>query len=210
MKGRWIRYSDDELTFIRDNCQRDRRELLAEFNARFNREVALVNLNALCKRNGWLTGRTGRFNVGLVPANKGKKMPFNENSARTQFKRGNLPHNSKFEGHERLSKQGYVEISIPETNPHTGFERRHVLKHKWLWEKVNGPLPKGMALKCLDGDRKNTAPSNWVAVSRASLPRLSGRWTIPYDTAPAELKPLILATAKLFAATTSAAKGGKV
>jgi hypothetical protein len=31
-----------------------------------------------------------------------------------------------------------------------------------------------MALKCLDGNKQNTDPSNWEAVPRALLPRLAG------------------------------------
>nr|WP_282576146.1 HNH endonuclease [Sinorhizobium meliloti] len=58
-------------------------------------------------------------------------------------------------------------ISIDQKNPHTGFERRYVLKHRYLWEQKNGPLPAGTRLRCLDGDRQNTDPSNWeVRLSR--------------------------------------------
>jgi len=51
-------------------------------------KVTLKNLNGLCKRNGWLTGRTGHFSPGNAPANKGKSMPFNANSAATRFQKG--------------------------------------------------------------------------------------------------------------------------
>ena len=71
------------------------------------------------------------------------------------------------------------------------------MKHRWLWEKQHGAIPADMVLKCLDSDKSNTDPSNWTLVSRAMLPRLAGRWSIAYDDAPAELKPLILNTAKL-------------
>jgi hypothetical protein len=77
-------------------------------------------------------------------------MPYNANSAATQFKKGGVPPNAKFLGYERVSKDGYIEISINQKNPHTGYERRFVLKHKYLWETQNGPVPAGMCLKCLD------------------------------------------------------------
>ena len=175
-----------------------RRELHAAFVAEFGRnDVSLNNLKALCKRKGWLTGRTGQFQPGQEPANKGKSMPYNPNSARTQFKKGQLPHNTKFAGHERVSKDGYVEISVNETNPHTGYERRYVLKHRWLWEQVNGPVPEGMALKCLDGNKQNTDLSNWKLVPRAILPRLNGIYGRGYDKAPEDLKPTIMAATEL-------------
>lgn len=193
-----IKYSHDELAWIKANCTLPRRQAHQAFCQKFSRDdVSLVNFNSLCKRNGWLTGRTGRYDQGITPWNKGKPMPYNENTARTQFKPGNRPHNTKYAGHERITKDGYVEISINETNPHTGFKRRYVLKHRYLWEKLNGPLPAGMCLKSLDGNKSNADPTNWVAVPRAMLPRLNGRFGRNYDQAEPELKPLILTTAKL-------------
>ena len=198
MKGRDILYSRAELDFIEAHRTRPRRRLHEMFVEKFGRtDVSLVNIKALCTRKGWMTGRTGRFEKGAVPANKGKSMPYNSNSARTQFKIGHLPHNTKYAGHERLSKNGYVEISIEQTNPHTGFHRRYVLKHRWLWERENGPVPDGMALKCLDGNKQNTDPSNWKPVPRAMLPRLNGIYGRGYDDAPAEIKPSIMAVTEL-------------
>lgn len=198
MKGKWIAYSPRQLAFIKRRRKMPRRELHAAFVRRFprRRDVGLDAIKALCFRKGWSTGRDGCFAKGIVPANKGKKMPYNANSARTQFKKGGLPPNTKYLGHERVSKDGYVEISVNETNPHTGFERRYVLKHRWLWERKHGPVPEGMALKC-KRDRLNTDPSNWELVQRALLPRLNGRFGRGYDEAPDDLKPTIMAVAKL-------------
>lgn len=98
--------------------------------------------------------------------------------------------------HERVGTHGYVEISIDEVNPHTGYERRYVLKHRWLWEQTHGPIPDGMVLKCR-GDHLNTDLSNWELIPRALLPRLNGRFGRNYDQAPANLKQTIMAVAKL-------------
>lgn len=142
-------------------------------------------------------GAGSRFKAGNVPPNKGKPMPFHPASAATRFKKGLVPHNAKPVGHERLTKDGYLQILVEGTNPYTGYQRRHVLKHKWLWEQANGPVPKGMALKSLDGDRLNTDPANWVALPLAILPRLNARHGRDYDNAPSELKPTIMAVAKI-------------
>lgn len=196
-KGRARSYSKDELAFIKRRQALPRRALHAAFVERFGRsELSLHNFKQLCKRNGLRTGRTGRFEKGVVPANKGKKMPFNANSARTQFKKGQQPSNTKHAGHERVDKDGYVWISVDERNPHTGFERRYVHKHRWLWQQKHGPIPDGMVLKC-KGEKSNCDPSNWELVPRELLPRLNNRWGRRYDDAPAELKPTILAVAKL-------------
>lgn len=160
--------------------------------------MSVDDVKALCTRKGWKTGRSGCFEKGAVPPNKGKKMPFNPNSARTQFKKGQRPSNTKRPGDEYISsKDGYTYLCIPETNPHTGFEHRFVLKHRYLWERENGPIPADHCLKSIDGNKQNCDPANWLCIPRALLPRLSGRWSINYNDAPDELKPILLAAARL-------------
>jgi hypothetical protein len=211
MKGQRIEYFEDELAWIEARRDWPRKDLHQSFVARFDRQdVSQTNLTALCKRKGWLTGRTGRFVAGQEAFNKGKSMPAHPNSVATRFKKGGLSHNTKHLGHERLSKEGYVEISVAETNPHTGYERRYVHKHRWLWEKANGPIPKDHVLKCIDGDKSNTDPSNWEAIPRAILPRLNGRFGRGYDSASPEVKPTILLVAKLEHQAREMKKGEKV
>lgn len=205
MKGKSKIFSDAEIAWLEANCTLPIDEYAARFNEAFEREVPARKLNSLRKRRGWKTGRTGQFVKGQVSHNKGKKMPpgvggNHPNAKRTQFKKGQLPHNTKWLGHERVNVDGYVEISVDEKNPHTGFERRYVLKHRWLWEQKNGPVPDDHCLKCVDGNKLNTDPSNWELIPRAVLPLLTkGRRgdRIAYDSAPDELKPAIMAVAKL-------------
>jgi hypothetical protein len=177
------------------------------FCAAFGRnDVSAPNLHALRKRKGWRTGRTGCFVKGSEPHNKGVPCApgtggRHPNAQRTQFKAGALPHNTKGAGHERIDrKDGYVILIVDEPNPRTGAATRPVHKHRWLWEKLHGPIPSGMALKCLDGNKLNIDPSNWELVPRAILPRLNGgknKRHIAYDSAPDALKPAIMAVAKL-------------
>lgn len=204
--GRHRRFNAAEIAWLRDNCTLSIKDYHAAFVETFERrDLSAANLNALRKRMGWRTGRTGHFVKGQVSHNKGKRCPEgvggrHPNARKTQFKKGQEPHNIKHLGHERLNKDGYIEISVAETNPHTGYERRYVHKHVWLWEKANGPIPDGHCLKSLDGDRANTDPTNWIAIPRGALPRLNGgraSRVLAYDTAPAELKPAILGIALL-------------
>jgi len=216
MKGRQIRYTAEELAFIQSVAQWRRIDALKAFSQRFARDdVNLSNFNALCKRKGWMTGRDGRMNKGNVPHNKGKKCApgtggLHPNARATQFKKGQVPHNTNYLGHERVSQDGYVEISVAETNPHTGYERRYVLKHRHLWEQTNGPLPEGYALKCLSSDRTNCDPANWELVPRAILPRLAGgnrfNRRLAFDEAPDELKPTIMVVARVEHAVREARK----
>lgn len=204
MKGRCVPYSEAELAFLEGGRSMSRRALHAAFVEAFGRsDVSLDNIKALCSRKRWSTGRDGRFEKGGVPANKGKSCPAGRggrhpNAVRTHFKPGSRSGRAaeryKPIGTERISKDGYLERKVSDGMP---LQSRWRLVHLIRWEQANGPVPRGMALKCLDGDRSNTDPSNWEPVPRAMLPRLNGIYGRDYDHAPAELKPAILAITKL-------------
>lgn len=204
--GRHRSYSSAEIEWLRANCTLEFAEYQAAFVAAFpGRQVSAQNLNGLRKRMGWRTGRTGHFAKGSEPANKGKVCPDgiggrHPNARRNQFRPGQEPHNTKGLGHERLTDDGYIMVSVAETNPHTGYERRYVLKHVHLWEQANGPIPEGHCLKCLDENRANADPSNWTLIPRGALPRLNGgRATrhLSYAAAAPEIRPVLLTVAKI-------------
>jgi hypothetical protein len=194
-----INWTPEELAWIEKNKLMVRPEAYKLFCQTFSRTNIKFSAYAeLCKRKGWRTGRTGQFSKGSVPANKGKKMPFNANSAKTQFKKGHLSgfakENKKPIGAKVIREDGYVYQKMNNDLP---YYKRWSVVHVMLWEKINGPKPDGHCLKCIDGDRTNTDPDNWELINLSMLPRLAGRWATPYDSAPDELKPAILATAKL-------------
>lgn len=198
-KGRSSAYSKAELSWIKRRRKMARRELHALFVKTFARAVSQDALHATCLRHGWLTGRDGGFEKGHAPANKGMKMPYHPNSARTRFKKGGRSGEAKRKykpiGSERTSKDGYLERKV-----HDGFpmQSRWRAVHLLNWEAKHGAIPAGHCLKNLDGDRLNTAPSNWELIPRALLPRLNSRWgKRRYDHAPAAVKPTIMAIAKL-------------
>ncbi len=261
MKGAAIRYTADELAWIKERSDLPRAELHALFVQIYGRkDVTADHIKALCTRNGWTagpngrrrnagksliftpdqvawlhanaslsrdkveaafltafpgstikraqivgwrknhkvsTGRTGRFEKGNAPPNKGRKGFVAPGSEKGWFRKGQIPHTAKPDGYERFDREGYVMIRVSDANPWTGAASRMIHKHRWLWEKVNGPVPAGHALKCLNGEKTNTDPSNWELIPRGMLPRLNGRFGRGYDTAPDELKPTILATTKL-------------
>jgi hypothetical protein len=140
----------------------------------------------------------GRFNPGQTSWNKGKKIGAHPNSAATQFKKGQTPPNRAPLWTERVDQDGYIEMKVPLPNPFVpGQKTRFMHKHRYLWEQENGPVPEGHALKSLDGDRTNCAPSNWDAIPRAMLPRLNNCHGRGFDKADPAIKPTIMAVAKL-------------
>lgn len=206
MKGRAIIYSDAEIAWLSDNRTLPIGAYAAAFNAEFDRDLTEENLHALRKRRGWKTGRTGCFVKGQEPPNKGKPCPpgvgaRHPNAQRTQFKKGNRTgranHVYKPIGTERITEDGYRERKIHDGMP---LQSRWRLVHLIEWEAVNGPIPKGHCLKCLNGDRLNTDPANWQMVPRAILPRLNGgrhKRHLTYDEAAPEVRPTLIALARV-------------
>lgn len=102
-------------------------------------------------RRGDEVGKAFRFKKGQVPPNKGVKGISYPGMAATQFVKGEKPANYKPVGSTRIcSKDGYVLIKIAEGM----FQWKHL--HRIVWERMNGPIPKGFLVSFID-----RSPLNW-------------------------------------------------
>lgn len=85
-----------------------------------------------------------QFQKGIVPANKGKKMPAGwapGRMASTQFRKGERPHTWLPVGSFSVNSDGYLDQKV---NDDPG--PRHVRwkpVHRLVWEAANGPVPAG-------------------------------------------------------------------
>jgi hypothetical protein len=193
--GTLIAYTQEQAQFIRDNYTRlSIPDLTIKFNARFQTNRTAGHLRAFTGNHKIRSGRTGCFAKGYIPANKGTKGLTHANI--TSFKKGNNPPNRKPMGHQRIcSKDGYILVKVPQDDPYTGFPSRYRPKHIVIWEEANGqPVPPGMAVAFKDGDRTNCILENFMLVSRHELLQLNQHH---YRETPDELKPNVLAVAKL-------------
>lgn len=117
----------------------------------------------------------GRFEKGNESWNKGRPQrewmgaDAIERTKATRFKKGQLPHNTREVGEERVTKDGYIEV-------HVGQHRRSrandqwVLKQRLIWEQHHGrPVPDGCKVIFCDGDRRNFNPENLLLVTDCEL-----------------------------------------
>lgn len=133
-------------------------------------------------RRGDNIGAAYRFKQGHVPTNKGLRRPgWHAGRMReTQFKKGQLSGAAQRKwvpvGTEVWDDQGYLKrkISDDRSKP-SRFNWRYV--HVLLWERLYGPVPRGYAVKFVDGDRANIALNNLCLVSRADLAALNRMWS---------------------------------
>jgi hypothetical protein len=116
-------------------------------------------------------GVKSRFIKGQAAHNKGKKwvdfMPAESQiaSRKTQFKLRNIPQNWKPIGWERVTRDGYIEVKVRDDYGEKRV-KNFELKHRLLWEKINGPVPDGMMVKFKDGDKMNITIDNLFLASK--------------------------------------------
>lgn len=167
-------------------------ELTGAFNARFGLQLSELQIKCFLKNHGIRSGRTGCFESGNMPWNTGTKGKTSRN--KTTFVVGNVPANRMPLYHERIGKDGYIEIKVPQQNPYTGHKTRYRMKHVWLYEQQHGPVPRDMVVYFKDGDKTNFDQGNLGTISRAVLLVMNLH---NYRDTPDELKPSVLALAKL-------------
>lgn len=179
-------YTQEQFDFVRDNCTIDRGELVGLFNKKFGTEKTKMQLSGLCKRKGWLTGRTGRFEKGVASWAAGTKGLLKRNSG--SFKKGIRPKNWKPVGSERVhSKNGYILIKTTEPN-------KWRLKQKVLWEKAHGEIPTDKVVFFKDGNPLNFLLDNLELVTRQELLHLNRSG---YGKTPEEYKETLKAIVKV-------------
>lgn len=107
-----------------------------------------------------------RFKKGHTPANKGKmisefmssdqELRFRKNS----FKAGNRPKSYLPIGTEILMlKDGYIKVKIGDPN-------KWELKHRLVWTKANGAIPKGCNVQFKNGNRQDCSIENLYIISK--------------------------------------------
>jgi hypothetical protein len=142
-------------------------EITRIFNKKFGFSISVKAMGTILKKHNLKNGRDGRIRPGNVPFNKGRKGYCSPGSEKGWFKPGHMPFNTMSLGSERVSADGYVEIKYSEKRgpPKNRWKGKHVL----IWEKANGPVPKGHVIIFADGNRRNFKLRNLELVSRKEL-----------------------------------------
>lgn len=151
-----IKYSEEEIEFAKEKRKLPRRESYALFVKRFDRsDVSYDNFRSMCKRRGFFTGRSGKFDPGHIPSPKARPKGPNK----TSFKPGQRPHNYLPVGTMRVDSDGYHQIKTADPRM---WSFTHILK----WEEANDPIPDDKILTFIDGDRDNLDMDNLELVTR--------------------------------------------
>ncbi len=151
------------------------RELTDKVNSRFGTDYKPSQLDSYKGNHKLKSGVDGQFKKGHISHNKGKKgCP--AGSEKGWFKKGHVSANKLPVGSERIdSKDGYLVVKVAEPN-------KWELKHRVIWERCNGPIPRGHIVIFLDGDITNLDINNLACISKSETLTLN-RKGLRYDDA---------------------------
>lgn len=151
-----------------------------------------ANILGLQKSTAYMAKRPGCFRKGHGTWNAGISWHSGGRSAETQFKPGIQPHTTVPVGTEVITKDGYIRRKVRDDAPPNMSRKNWEFVHVIEWERHNGPLPKGHIVRFSDGDNRNLAPDNLVAVSRRENAVIN-RWMAIKEMPPGGLHALMLA-----------------
>lgn len=146
-----------------------RKTMCKMFNNRFNLDLNEMQIKSRMDKLGLKNGLDGRFQKGQPPANKGLKQTEYmspeaiERTKATRFKKGVVPANTKPLGATRICKRDKIKFRKVKMKGPQWVKWK--AEHHIVWEKANGPIPKGHRIIALDGDLTNTDLDNLRMIS---------------------------------------------
>jgi hypothetical protein len=165
-------------------------DLTDRLNENFGNVRIPQQLKSYTSNHKILSGRSGCFEKGITPWNKGLRGYMGRN--RTSFRKGNKPPNRRPMWSERIDDEGYTykKTRKRKEESHSTF----TLKHRWIWERKHGKIPPGYKLIFINGDRGDCRLSNLRMVSEAEMLRAN---KIGYGEVQPEIKPPLMTLAQL-------------
>lgn len=141
-------------------------------------------------------GRTGQWGEPCRKKDTFVPKPGQRMSIKTEFQKGNRPHNTAPIGTEVIVNKGFIKVKI--SNDKTPAYKNWKFKHILVWEKFNGPVPAGKRIIFTNGNRQDCTIDNLRLVSIHDLGAL--RWCLPPDPDNQEYNQARINAALLLAA----------
>ena len=155
------KWSEEEKEYLKTIAKgRGYKEIVKMMSSKFEYEFTENQVARALNRYKIRTGVQTKFKKGSIPWNKGLKGYTSRNS--TSFEKGNIPPQYRPVGSERINKEGYIEIKVADPG-------KWRLKHRVIWEKHNGEIPKNHTVIFADRDKSNLDIDNLLLVSRSQL-----------------------------------------
>ena len=192
-KGYYKKFTEQDEQFIKDNfLLMPIKHIANKLDATFGRIMRFLDKNNLeipkeirekRKLNGVIKKGNTPFNKGLKQSDYMCKESINKTKA-TRFVKGRKPHNTKQAGDIVAIKDSYngtyyKYIKIKDND--------WVLYHRYLWEKVNGSIPKDYILVFKDKNTDNVVIENLELITRSESMLRNSTHNYPHEIIPSML-----------------------
>lgn len=189
-KGYCKKITEADEQFIKDNfLLMPIKHIGNKLNISFGRIMRFLDKNGLeipkeirekRKLNGVIKKGNTPFNKGLKQSDYMCKESINKTKA-TRFAKGRKPHNTKQAGDIVAIKDSYNNtfykyIKIKDND--------WVLYHRYLWEKVNGSIPKDYILVFKDKNTDNVVIENLELITRSESMLRNSAHNYPHEIIP--------------------------
>ncbi len=179
-------FTHSQVEYIKEKYKKHSPKRVAELlNKTCNGNFTTAQIKSFVHNHGINCGRTGFFEKGKAPWNKGTVGVMKPNSG--NFPKGHIPVNHRPVGSERITKDGYRTIKIAEPNSWELLQR-----HKWAQVHGYENMPENLRFK--DGNILNCEVSNLEPVNNQEHMILN---QMGYNQMPEEVKPVVLNIAKI-------------
>lgn len=167
---------EQQAYFAEVNEGRTREEVYALMIERFGTSPTPKQIRAYRRNHNMPCGVNTRYKPGQPGATKGLSMKkYHTDAVKARyFKKGQKPWNTVPVGTEVVASVGYVKVKVAEPNVWRW-------KHRMIWEEANGPVPEGMCLLFLNGDRTDVRLENLACVQMGTNTYLSNQGLLVGD-----------------------------
>lgn len=160
------KYTQEQINFLKENIKgTPYKELFRMFNEKFGTNYTFGQLKGCLSSNKLRNGIDMTFAKGGA-VHRGSIKKGQPIGIETRFKKGQRPKNYKPVGSERIDRDGYLLVKVSDEG---SWNQRWRHKHKFLWEKENGPIPKGHCLLFADGNKQNIDLNNLILIKQSQL-----------------------------------------
>jgi len=158
-------YTLDQKEFIKANIKGiSVFKLVDKINKRFDTDLNYNQIRAYVKNHKLTSGHDTQYKKGHNPTGgcikKGQRR-----GVKTEYKKGVHPHNWVPVGAERITTDGYIDIKVQDGHQQHNWKA----KHKIIWEKANGPIPKGNVVIFANGDNRDFDIDNLLCITKHQL-----------------------------------------
>lgn len=165
------RYTKEQIDYIRSIAKgRSRKEVHRMTTERFNLDVSKRSIEGVMYNNKIYTTTRGKSGGSLATQFKKGQKAWNKDMKGLQlggeegwFKKGRESEKRLPVGSERVAYTGFVMIKISQPDV-------WALKHRWLWEKHHGEIPKDQNILFKDGNKLNVTIENLFMSYTATAP----------------------------------------